>query len=33
MRLLYWRNLQKLDNEFDKKKEKVMWPLYNFERA
>jgi len=31
LRLLYWRNLQIQDNEFDRKKQKVVWPLYTFE--
>lgn len=31
-RVQHWRNLQVLDKKFDKKKQKVLWPLYDPER-
>ena len=31
-RIFQWRNLQALDKTLDKKKQKVLWPLYNEDR-
>lgn len=29
----YFRNLQKLDKNFNTKKEKVLWPLFEFNKT
>ena len=29
-RMRQWRNLQKIDINFSKKKQKIVWPLFDF---
>ena len=33
MNLIAWRNLQVNDMKFDKKKQKVLWPIFNFPKV